>query len=68
MGGRTKRRAGLVALCLYAAAALADAGLHVAETPATETRRFAPDRVIVAIDAGLFWPADMVAALLLAAR
>jgi len=63
-----RRRAGLVALCLYAAAALADAGFHLAQSPAAETSRFALDRVIVAVDSGLFWPVDMVAVLLLAVR
>jgi hypothetical protein len=60
------RRAGLVVLCLYALVALADTTMHLRQPIEYGMGRLAPDRVIVAADAGLFWPADLVAAALLA--
>lgn len=59
------RYAGLVALCLYAVAALADTAMHLRRPVEYGLGRLAPERVIVAADAGLFWPADLVAAALL---
>ncbi|HVC51150.1 MAG TPA: hypothetical protein VND87_03930 [Stellaceae bacterium] len=60
------RRASLVALLLYAACAAADTGLHLAQPPVAGVARFALGRVIVATNAGLFWPVDLVAEALLA--
>ncbi|HEY1796931.1 MAG TPA: hypothetical protein VGG57_12520 [Stellaceae bacterium] len=58
--------AGLVALCLYALAGLADTATHLRQPIEYGISRVAPGRVIAATDAGLFWPADLVAAVLLA--
>jgi hypothetical protein len=60
------RYAGLVVLCLYALAALADTAAHLRRPIESGVARFASGRVIAATDAGLFWPADLVAAALLA--
>lgn len=62
----SRRYAGLAALCLYALAALADTVAHLHRPIEYGVGRFAPGRVIAAADAGLFWPADLVAAALLA--
>ena len=62
----TGQRAGLVVLCLYALVALADTALHLRQPIEYGMGRYAPDRFIVAADAGLFWPADLVAEALFA--
>jgi hypothetical protein len=59
------RVVGLAALCVYTLLGLADAGLHLRQPVEYGMPRHAPERVIVAADAGLFWPADLVAAALL---
>jgi hypothetical protein len=64
----TGSRVGLAALCLYTMLGLADAGLHLRQPVEYGMPRYAPGRVIVAADAGLFWPADLVAAALLGDR
>jgi hypothetical protein len=61
-----RRYAGLAVLCLYALVALADTAVHLRERVQYGLGRLAPERVIVATEAGLFWPADLVAAALLA--
>jgi hypothetical protein len=59
------RRAWLIALCLYAAAAATDFGVHLrADSHAGQDWRD-PGNLAVAFSAGLFWPADLIAALLL---
>ncbi|HEX3882722.1 MAG TPA: hypothetical protein VHW66_08695 [Stellaceae bacterium] len=65
MAETTASRVGLAALCLYTMLGLADAGLHLRRPVEYGTPRFAPGRVVVAADAGLFWPVDLVAAALL---
>jgi hypothetical protein len=52
-------------MCLYALVALADTAAHLRQSVEYGMGRLAPDQVIVAADAGLFWPADLVAAALL---
>ncbi len=59
------RRGWLIALWLYAAAGLGDAALHLREENEAGLARYAPDRLIVAGVAGLFWPVDIVARTLL---
>jgi hypothetical protein len=61
----SRRYAGLAVLCLYALVALADTAAHLRQPIKYGLGRLAPERVIVATDAGLFWPADLVAAALL---
>lgn len=63
-----RRRVWLVALCLYALAAIADGAYRV-----SEARRAAPPPPglaagFVAFCAGLFWPLDIAARVLLAPR
>jgi hypothetical protein len=60
------RRVWLAALCLYAIAAAADFALHLRNDTATGQDWWAPDNLIVAFSAGLFWPVDLVAWRLLA--
>jgi hypothetical protein len=60
------RYAGLVVLCLYALVALADTAAHLRQPIEYGEGRLTPGRVIAAADAGLFWPADLVAAALFA--
>jgi hypothetical protein len=58
------RRLWLAALCLYAAAGLADMAVHL-----NNVRRAGEPvaaNIPVAFAAGLFWPADLVAQVLLA--
>ncbi|MGH7092576.1 MAG: hypothetical protein ACREFB_03465 [Stellaceae bacterium] len=55
-----------MALLIYAACAATDTGLHLAQKPVAGVARFAPGRVIIAANAGLFWPVDLVAEALLA--
>jgi hypothetical protein len=60
------RRVWLVALCLYAIAAVADATVYLREETLAGQDWRAPDNLAVAVSAGLFWPVDLVARLLLA--
>ena len=61
---QTQRRLWLLALCLYAAAGLADMSAHLAAAHAKG--EIGPNNIPVAFAAGLFWPADLVAQILLA--
>ena len=59
------RRLWLIALCLYAAAAAIDIAAHLrADTQAGRNWR-EPANLAVAFSAGLFWPADLIALLVL---
>jgi hypothetical protein len=59
------RRLWLIALCLYAAAAIIDITAHLrADAPAGRNWHD-PANLAVAFAAGLFWPADLIAGLLL---
>ena len=58
------RRLWLAALCLYALAALADMAAHLNEV-GRAGEPIAPN-IPVAFAAGLFWPVDLVARILLA--
>ena len=60
------RWAGLAVLCVYAAAGLLDTATHLRDPVEYGVGRFAAGRFIAAADAGLFWPADLVAEALLA--
>jgi hypothetical protein len=55
-----------VALWLYALAAAADIAVHLVEHQRAGREWLAPAPIIVAVSAGLFWPVDLVAQLLLA--
>ena len=59
------RRVSLLALCLYGLAAIGDAALHLREDVQAGQDWRAVDNLAVAVSAGLFWPADLVARLLL---
>ena len=59
------RRLWLLALCLYAIAAVADAALHLRQDVRSGQDWRAPDNLAVAFSAGLFWPVDLLARLLL---
>jgi hypothetical protein len=59
------RHAVLIAALLYLAGAVADTGAHLLRPPIAGAARYAPGRLIVAADAGLFWPIDLVAQALL---
>jgi hypothetical protein len=61
-----RRRAWLVALWLYALAAAADIAVHLIEHQRAGREWLAPAPLVVAASAGLFWPVDLVAHLLLA--
>ena len=61
-----RRPVWLAALCVYAIAAMADITLHLRNDTATGENWWAPDNLIVAFSAGLFWPIDLVAHRLLA--
>lgn len=56
----------LAALWLYALAAAADVAVHLGEHRRAGRDWLAPATLAVAVSAGLFWPADLVAQLLLA--
>jgi len=60
-----KRRVWLLALCLYGAAAAVDVAAHlIADSRGGQNWRD-PGNLAVAFSAGLFWPADLVASLLI---
>lgn len=63
-----RRRLGLLVLLLYAIAAVADTAYHLADDLGTGNRKIEFSEVAVAFSAGLFWPVDIVAMALLAAR
>lgn len=60
-----RRRLWLIALLLYAAAALADGALHLREDVRSGQDWRSPDNLAVAVTAAMFWPIDLVARLLL---
>jgi hypothetical protein len=59
------RRVWLIALFLYAAAAAIDFAAHLAADSRAGRNWHEPANLAVAFSAGLFWPADLIAALLL---
>jgi hypothetical protein len=59
------RRLWLIALCLYAAAAVIDIAAHLRADMRDGQSWHDPANLAVAFSAGLFWPADLIAALLL---
>ena len=60
------RRVWLAALWLYAIAAASDMTLHLSEDARAGQDWRAPDNLVVAFSAGLFWPVDLLAQRLLA--
>ncbi len=61
-----RRRVLLVVLWWYAVAAAADIALHLIAHQRAGREWLAPAPIVVAVSAGLFWPVDLVAQLLLA--
>ena len=61
-----RRRVWLAALWLYAILAVADTAVHLNEDRLAGQDWRAPDNLAVAVSAGLFWPVDLVAKVLLA--
>jgi hypothetical protein len=61
---RMRRRAWLVALCLYAVAVVADIAVHLREDRQLGAGTIGYSEVTVAFAAGLFWPADLIGRLL----
>jgi hypothetical protein len=61
-----RRRVWLVALCLYAIAGIADGAYRARETPHAASEP--ASAILVAFCAGLFWPLDVAARLVLALR
>jgi hypothetical protein len=61
-----RRRVWLAALSLYALAAAADVAAHLGEHQRAGRDWLAPANLAVAVSAGLFWPIDLAAQLLLA--
>ncbi len=59
------RRVWLVVLWLYAIVAAADIAVHLREDTRAGQDWRAPDNLAVAVSAGLFWPVDLVAQVLL---
>ena len=59
------RRVWLIALCFYAAAAAIDMAAHLNGDSQAGRNWRDPANLAVAFSAGLFWPADLIAALLL---
>jgi hypothetical protein len=55
----------LAVLCLYGAAAAADIAAHLISDARAGQSWHDPANLAVAFSAGLFWPADLVASLLL---
>jgi hypothetical protein len=62
------RRAWAIVLVLYAAIGLADASARVVEEHRATGVAVGPATIAVGFSAGLFWPLDLVARLLFAAR
>jgi hypothetical protein len=63
MTART-RRVWLAALCLYGLAGAADMAVHLAADNRAGQDWRDPANLAVAFSAGLFWPADLIASLL----
>ena len=59
------RRVWAVALCLYAAAAAIDFAVHLWTDSQSGQDWRDPANLAVSFSAGLFWPADLIASLLL---
>lgn len=59
------RRRWLIALCLYGALAAVDVAAHLREDLRIGNKAIDYGDVAVAVAAGLFWPADLVAHALL---
>jgi len=59
------RRVWLIALCLYAAAAVIDITAHLRADAQASRNWHDPASLAVAFSAGLFWPADLIAGWLL---
>jgi len=59
-------RVWLVALSLYAIAAVADVAVHLGADRRAGRDWVMPDNLAEAVSASLFWPVDLVARLLLA--
>jgi hypothetical protein len=59
------RRLWPIALCLYAAAAVIDVAAHLRADAQAGRNWHDPANLAVAFSAGLFWPADLIAAVLL---
>ena len=59
------QRLWLGALCLYWLAAAADVAAHLASDSRAGQDWHDPANLAVAFSAGLFWPADLIASLLL---
>jgi hypothetical protein len=55
----------LVALCLYVAGAAINMAVHLAADVRAGQSWHDPANLAVAFSAGLFWPADLIASLLL---
>lgn len=64
---RLRHRAWLLALVLYAIGGGVDVARHLAEDLRTGDQAIEFSEVAIAFSAGLFWPLDVVAAVLLAA-
>jgi hypothetical protein len=61
-----RRRLYLIGLCLYGLVAVADAAVHLAMHYGANGDFLSPASLAVAVSAGLFWPLDLVARVLLA--
>jgi hypothetical protein len=62
---RLPQRLWLLALCLYALAAAGDVAAHLDADRRAGAAWIAPGHLIVSFSAGLFWPVDLVARVLL---
>ena len=60
-----RRRIWLAGLCLYAIAGAADAAIFLSDEVRAGEEWWAPDNPAVAFSAGLFWPVDLIAKMLL---
>ena len=65
MTARVMRRLWLIALCLYTAAAVIDIAAHLRADARAGRNWHDPANLAVAVSAGMFWPADLIAGLLL---
>ena len=63
--GAMNRRIWLVALSLYGLAAAADVAMHLGPHRHPDHGWLTPAHLAVAVAAGIFWPIDLVAQLLL---
>ena len=62
----SRRRLWLVGLWLFALAGAADAAVYLRGETLAGQGWWTPDNLAVAFSAGLFWPVDLIARLLLA--